>query len=79
MLGTRDAIICEMFPPFFRYNIYDASGDEVEKARRIVMLSEEMDKGMETWQQKQEEMKRMEEHQKSLLLKPKGRLLRKKA
>lgn len=41
------------------------------------MLSKEMDKGMESWQQKKEELKRVEEHQKSLLLKPKGRLLRK--
>ncbi|KAK2863035.1 hypothetical protein Q5P01_002568 [Channa striata] len=47
-------------------------------ARRIVMLNSEVDKGMERWSQKQEEAKRMEEHQKSLLLKPKGKLLMKK-
>ncbi|CAL8325664.1 unnamed protein product [Lota lota] len=48
-------------------------------ARRVVMLSEEVDKGMESWQQKQEEAKRKEAHQKSLLLKPKGQLLLKKS
>ncbi|XP_053199582.1 39S ribosomal protein L52, mitochondrial [Scomber japonicus] len=47
-------------------------------ARRIVMLSSEVDRGMETWREKQEEVKRAEEHKKSLLLKPKGKLLRKK-
>ncbi|KAM9335943.1 large ribosomal subunit protein mL52 [Symphorus nematophorus] len=46
-------------------------------ARRIVMLSSEVDRGMEVWSEKQEEAKRMEEHKKSLLLKPKGRLLMK--
>ncbi|XP_042257174.1 39S ribosomal protein L52, mitochondrial [Thunnus albacares] len=47
-------------------------------ARRIVMLSSEVDRGMERWTEKQEEAKRMEEHKKSLLLKPKGKLLMKK-
>ncbi|XP_028330864.1 large ribosomal subunit protein mL52 [Gouania willdenowi] len=47
-------------------------------ARRIVMLNSEVDQGMEVWQENQEEAKRMEEHQKSLLLKPKGKLLLKK-
>ncbi|KAM7366350.1 hypothetical protein PAMP_015798 [Pampus punctatissimus] len=47
-------------------------------ARRIVMLSSEVDKGIESWSEKQEEAKRIEEHKKSLLLKPKGRLLLKK-
>ncbi|XP_061566002.1 39S ribosomal protein L52, mitochondrial [Cololabis saira] len=47
-------------------------------ARRIVMLSSEVDKGIETWKEKQEEAKRLEEHKKSLLLKPKGKLLMKK-
>ncbi|KAM4537224.1 large ribosomal subunit protein mL52 [Odontesthes bonariensis] len=47
-------------------------------ARRIVMLSSEVDRGMEAWKEKQEEAKRTEEHKKSLLLKPKGRLLMKK-
>ncbi|CAL8377194.1 unnamed protein product [Gadus morhua 'NCC'] len=48
-------------------------------ARRVVMLSGEVDKGMEAWQQKKEDAKRMEAHQKSLLLKPKGQLLLKKS
>ncbi|XP_034413164.1 39S ribosomal protein L52, mitochondrial [Cyclopterus lumpus] len=47
-------------------------------ARRIVMLNSEVDRGMEAWSDKQEEAKRLEEHKKSLLLKPKGKLLRKK-
>ncbi|XP_024143956.1 39S ribosomal protein L52, mitochondrial [Oryzias melastigma] len=48
-------------------------------ARRIVMLNTEMDRGIETWKKKQEEAKRIEEHKKSLLLKPKGNLLVKKS
>ncbi|CAJ1086032.1 S ribosomal protein L52%2C mitochondrial [Xyrichtys novacula] len=44
-------------------------------ARRIVMLNSEVDKGMEMWRERQEEARRTEEHEKSLLLKPKGRLL----
>ncbi|XP_071765238.1 large ribosomal subunit protein mL52 [Centroberyx gerrardi] len=47
-------------------------------ARRIVMLNSEVDKGMEVWREKQEEARRVEEHKKSLLLKPKGKLLSKK-
>ncbi|XP_030609182.1 large ribosomal subunit protein mL52 [Archocentrus centrarchus] len=47
-------------------------------ARRIVMLNSEVDRGVEAWREKQEEAKRMEEHKKSLLLKPKGKLLMKK-
>ncbi|XP_041635757.1 39S ribosomal protein L52, mitochondrial [Cheilinus undulatus] len=47
-------------------------------ARRIVMLSSEMDRGIEAWKERQEEAKRAEEHKKSLLLKPKGKLLIKK-
>uniref|UniRef100_A0AAZ1X1S8 Large ribosomal subunit protein mL52 n=1 Tax=Oreochromis aureus TaxID=47969 RepID=A0AAZ1X1S8_OREAU len=47
-------------------------------SRRIVMLNSEVDRGMEVWREKQEEAKRMEEHKKSLLLKPKGKLLMKK-
>ncbi|XP_028285342.1 large ribosomal subunit protein mL52 [Parambassis ranga] len=47
-------------------------------ARRIVMLSSEMDRGIEMQKQKEAEAKRMEEHKKSLLLKPKGKLLMKK-
>lgn len=42
------------------------------------MLSSEMDRGMEVWSEKQEAAKRIEEHKKSLLLKPKGKLLFKK-
>ncbi|KAF7230205.1 mitochondrial ribosomal protein L52, partial [Nothobranchius furzeri] len=44
-------------------------------ARRIVMLSSEVDRGIEAWKEKQDEAKRLEEHKKSLLLKPKGKLL----
>ncbi|XP_037531815.1 39S ribosomal protein L52, mitochondrial [Nematolebias whitei] len=44
-------------------------------ARRIVMLNSEMDKGMEAWKERQEEAKRTEEYKRSLLLKPKGKLL----
>ncbi|KAM9717069.1 large ribosomal subunit protein mL52 [Menidia menidia] len=47
-------------------------------ARRIVMLSSEVDKGIEAWEEKQEEAKRAEELKKSLLLKPKGKLVMKK-
>merc|ERR1711915_522520 len=47
-------------------------------ARRIVILSSEVDKGIEAWTQRQEEATRLEEHRKSQLLKPKGRLLLKK-
>ncbi|TNN71977.1 39S ribosomal protein L52, mitochondrial [Liparis tanakae] len=47
-------------------------------SRRIVMLSSEVDRGMEVWSEKREEAKRLEEHKKSLLLKPKGKLLMKK-
>lgn len=46
--------------------------------RRIVMLNNEMDRGMEAWSEKREAAKKMEEHKKSLLLKPKGKLLMKK-
>ncbi|XP_074555244.1 large ribosomal subunit protein mL52 [Halichoeres trimaculatus] len=44
-------------------------------ARRIVMLNSEVDRGIEAWEEKQEEARRAEEHKKSLLLKPKGKLL----
>ncbi|XP_047455865.1 39S ribosomal protein L52, mitochondrial [Mugil cephalus] len=44
-------------------------------ARRIVMLSSEMDRGIEKYEKRQDEAKRAEEHKKSLLLKPKGKLL----
>ncbi|XP_071233962.1 uncharacterized protein [Salvelinus alpinus] len=47
-------------------------------ARRVVNLSLEVDKGMEVWREKQEEAERMQERNKSLLLKPKGNLLLKK-
>lgn len=46
--------------------------------RRIVMLSSEVDRGIEAWSEKQENARRLEEHKKSLLLKPKGKLLMKK-
>ena len=46
--------------------------------RRIVMLNAEVDRGMEAWREKQEEVKKREEHKKSLLLKPKGKILMKK-
>lgn len=42
------------------------------------MLDSEVDRGIEKWKGKQEEARRMEEHEKSLLLKPKGKLLMKK-
>ncbi|XP_018560642.1 39S ribosomal protein L52, mitochondrial [Lates calcarifer] len=47
-------------------------------ARRIVMLSTEMDRGIEMWKERLDQAKTQEEHQKSLLLKPKGKLLMKK-
>ncbi|KAM8881406.1 large ribosomal subunit protein mL52 [Synchiropus picturatus] len=47
-------------------------------SRRIVMLNSEVDRGIESWQTREEKAKRMEEHQRSVLLKPKGRLLIKK-
>ncbi|XP_068444354.1 large ribosomal subunit protein mL52 [Clinocottus analis] len=47
-------------------------------ARRIIMLNSEIDGGMEAWRGKQEEAKQLEEYKKSLLLKPKGKLLMKK-
>ncbi|KAG7241576.1 hypothetical protein INR49_025496 [Caranx melampygus] len=47
-------------------------------AQRIVMLSAEMDKGIEMWKERQDEAKRLEENEKSLLFKPKGKLLKKK-
>ena len=46
--------------------------------RRIVMLSEEVDRGMDTWKKKQEEDKIKDENKKSFLLKAKGKLLTKK-
>lgn len=42
------------------------------------MLSNEVDQGMEMWKEKQAKNMRIEEHKKSLLLKPKGKLLTKK-
>uniref|UniRef100_A0A665V503 Large ribosomal subunit protein mL52 n=1 Tax=Echeneis naucrates TaxID=173247 RepID=A0A665V503_ECHNA len=46
-------------------------------ARRIVMLNAEMDRGINMWKERQDEAKRAEEHKKSLLFKPKGKLLMK--
>ncbi|PWA28822.1 hypothetical protein CCH79_00012887 [Gambusia affinis] len=51
----------------------------VSPQRRIVMLNSEVDYGVEAWNKKQEEARRTEEHRKSLLLKPKGKLLMKKS
>ncbi|XP_054916120.1 39S ribosomal protein L52, mitochondrial [Poeciliopsis prolifica] len=48
-------------------------------ARRIVMLNSEVDHGVDAWNKKQEEARQTEEHRKSLLLKPKGKLLMKKS
>lgn len=42
------------------------------------MLSSEVDQGIEVWKEKQAENARIEEHKKSLLLKPKGKFLVKK-
>lgn len=42
------------------------------------MLSNEVDQGIEEWKEKQAENRKIEEHKKSLLLKPKGKLLLKK-
>lgn len=52
--------------------------DILSSQRRIVMLNEEVDRGIETWKKKQEEDKMKEEHRKSLLLKAKGKALMKK-
>lgn len=43
--------------------------------KRVVDLSEEMDRGMQRWKQEKENAQAMEEKKKSLRLKPKGRLL----
>ncbi|KAK6467701.1 39S ribosomal protein L52 [Huso huso] len=49
-----------------------------ELARRVVMLSSEVDRGMERWRKTQEEKKKKEGKNLSLLLKSKGdRLLKK--
>ncbi|XP_061525311.1 39S ribosomal protein L52, mitochondrial [Phycodurus eques] len=48
-----------------------------ELARRIVMLDSEVDRGIESCRKREEEARRIEEHKKSLLLKPKGQLLKK--
>ncbi|XP_061664755.1 39S ribosomal protein L52, mitochondrial [Syngnathoides biaculeatus] len=49
-----------------------------ELARRIVMLDSEIDRGIESCRERDEEAQRLRERQKSLLLKPKGHLLKKK-
>ncbi|XP_027698865.1 39S ribosomal protein L52, mitochondrial [Vombatus ursinus] len=41
-------------------------------ARRVVLLSQEMDAGMKTWEQKQQEKRQEEENKQQNLLKPKG-------
>uniref|UniRef100_A0A3P8UWM0 Large ribosomal subunit protein mL52 n=1 Tax=Cynoglossus semilaevis TaxID=244447 RepID=A0A3P8UWM0_CYNSE len=47
-------------------------------ARRVVMLNSEMDKGIQVWKDKLIETRQQEEQRKSLLFKPKGKLLKKK-
>uniref|UniRef100_A0A3B3S0B8 Large ribosomal subunit protein mL52 n=1 Tax=Paramormyrops kingsleyae TaxID=1676925 RepID=A0A3B3S0B8_9TELE len=49
--------------------------ERAEFAKRVVDLSEEMDRGMQRWKQEKEDAQAMEEKKKSLRLKPKGRLL----
>ncbi|XP_018601944.1 39S ribosomal protein L52, mitochondrial-like isoform X2 [Scleropages formosus] len=46
-----------------------------EFARRVVVLSTEMEAGMQKWRVKKEEEQIMREKKKSQLLKPKGKLL----
>lgn len=46
--------------------------------RRIVMLSEEVDRGIDTWKKKQEGDKTKDKRKKSLLLKAKGKTLMQK-
>lgn len=46
--------------------------------RRIVMLNEEVDRGIDTWKKKREEEKIKDLHKKSLLLKAKGKTFPKK-
>ncbi|XP_074091002.1 large ribosomal subunit protein mL52 isoform X2 [Macrotis lagotis] len=41
-------------------------------ARRVVLLSQEMDAGLKTWEQKQQEKRQEEEKKQKNLLKPKG-------
>ncbi|XP_055990416.1 large ribosomal subunit protein mL52 isoform X5 [Sorex fumeus] len=45
-------------------------------ARRVVLLSQEMDAGMQAWKRKQQEMLQEEERKRENALKPKGRRLR---
>ncbi|XP_069489960.1 large ribosomal subunit protein mL52 [Ambystoma mexicanum] len=49
-----------------------------EFARRIVMLSKEVDRGMLTWEQKQQQLVETQEEKQRNLLKAKGDLLRHK-
>ncbi|XP_049624671.1 39S ribosomal protein L52, mitochondrial isoform X1 [Suncus etruscus] len=44
-------------------------------ARRVVLLSQEMDAGLQKWQRKQEEKLQEEERKQKSALKPKGTLL----
>ncbi|XP_054987702.1 39S ribosomal protein L52, mitochondrial isoform X5 [Sorex araneus] len=45
-------------------------------ARRVVLLSQEMDAAVQAWQCKQQEMLQEEERKRENALKPKGSLLR---
>ncbi|KAJ8372751.1 hypothetical protein AAFF_G00277590 [Aldrovandia affinis] len=48
--------------------------DREEFARRVVLLSSEVDRGMQRWRERKEEGKAKDEKKRSLLLKPKGNL-----
>ncbi|XP_006009824.1 39S ribosomal protein L52, mitochondrial [Latimeria chalumnae] len=53
--------------------------ERAEFARRVVMLSSEVDRGMEQWRKKQEKLQREEKEKREKLLKPKGdKVLKKK-
>ncbi|KAF3837152.1 hypothetical protein F7725_004616 [Dissostichus mawsoni] len=76
--GPREDIVqfsAEALQQAVQHNMWSPGWREMEERRRIVMLSSEVDKGIESWNDKQEEAQRMEEHNKSLLLKPKGMML----
>lgn len=76
---SLDISVCLRFYSYFHSSVTLAlSLPLFLSQRRIVMLNAEMDKGVEMWKERQEEAKRAEEHKKSLLFKPKGRLLMKK-
>lgn len=78
----REVLAVSVFfppPPIFTFKSFSVCQTRCPfSQRRIVMLNAEVDRGMEAWRENQEEAKRMEEHKKSLLLQPKGKLLMKK-